>query len=107
MKDERRRSPRVTVLGSVRGRSRETGEPVTLREIGLGGMALETAEPFDPGGVYDFALELGDGTVLDLRARVAHGRAVPVPSGGPVYLTGFEFIEADADGVGQIMDGSS
>lgn len=105
MTEERRRTPRVTVMDSVRGHRRPTGEPVTLREIGLGGMSVETANAFDPAGVYDFILELGDGSKLDLRGRVAHSRAVTMPGGTETYLTGFEFVEADADGVGQLIDG--
>jgi hypothetical protein len=94
---ERRRNPRINIVGQLHGRAVQADEPVAVREISLGGMALETPFPFPPDAVCDFQLELGDGSVLDLRARATHSHAAPSASPSPVYVTGFAFVDMDAE----------
>ena len=104
MREERRRTPRIRVLGELPGRAIGQDTPVLVREISLGGMALETAFPFPPDVVLEFQLELGDGSVLELRARATHSHPLD-PSGaapGPAYLTGFAFVDGDGDAAGDI-----
>src|SRR5262245_61253467 len=67
---ERRRSPRVELLGLVSGRLLHPGTSVVVRDMSLGGLATETPFPFERGTVHDLQLTLGDGAAVDLRARV-------------------------------------
>jgi hypothetical protein len=102
---ERRRSPRVRLVGDLRGRLSAPDEPVLVREISLGGMAIETSFPFPTGEVGEFQLELGDGTVVELRARAAHSHTIEGTR--PLrYLTGFEFIDEPGapGGPGDLMN---
>ncbi|MEZ5319318.1 MAG: PilZ domain-containing protein [Vicinamibacterales bacterium] len=102
MADERRRSARVRIVGEVHGRAVSVDQPVTVREISLGGLSLRTSFPFEVGTTHDIRLTLGDGAAVALRARVVHSRAVDQ---GPAaaYETGFEFLAEDA-GVGGLID---
>jgi PilZ domain len=107
MSHERRRSPRVEILGRVSGRLLPPGTRVVVREMSLGGLALETAFPFEPGTVQALQLTLGDGAAVDLLARVMHCRTMAPEGGEPLFLTGLQFIDDDADGppvVGEIID---
>jgi hypothetical protein len=50
---------------------------------------------------------LGDGSVLDLRARATHSHAAESAGPSPVYVTGFAFVDMDpedTDDVTQLID---
>jgi hypothetical protein len=104
MREERRRTPRIRILGELQGRETGTDGAVLVREISLGGMALETTFPFPPDVVLEFQLELGDGSVLDLRARATHSHVVDSSGASPgqVHVTGFAFVDGDSDGAGEV-----
>jgi len=92
MGSERRTAPRIEILGRVHGQAVSLDVPLTVREISLGGMAIETPVPFPLGAIHEFRLTLGDGSTVLLRARVVHCR----PAGGgdtPVFLSGMHFVE--------------
>jgi hypothetical protein len=95
---ERRRSPRVELLGLVSGKLLRPGTPVTVRDMSLGGLATETPFPFERGTVHDLQLTLGDGAAVDLRARVMHCRNIAAEGEAPRYFTGFQFVDEDSDG---------
>jgi hypothetical protein len=95
---ERRRSPRVEIHGRVSGTVIPPGTIVVVREMSLGGLAIETPFPLQPGEVHDLLLTLGDGAAVDLRARVMHSRNIAdAAAGTPLYLSGFQFIEDESD----------
>ena len=90
-------------MGQISGRL--AGSPVAVREMSLGGLAIETGFPFLPGDVHDLQLTLGDGAAVDLRARVMHCRSLADGEQEPRFLTGLQFIDEDADRpVGEIID---
>jgi hypothetical protein len=92
---DRRRSPRIELLGRVQGRSVTLDAPVTVREISLGGMAIETPAPFEAAAVHAFRLTMGDGSTVELVGRVMHSR--PATSGrADRFVTGVQFVDADS-----------
>lgn len=90
---ERRRSPRIEILGRLHGHAVSLDVPVVVREISLGGMALETTFPFPPGAVHEFRLTLGDGAQVVLNGRVMHSRNTAEAGKPPVYVTGIQFVD--------------
>ena len=103
---DRRRSPRVELLGLVSGRLLRPGTAVVVRDMSLGGIATETPFPFERGTVHDLQLTLGDGAAVDLRARVMHCRNIAAEGEEPKYFTGFQFVDDEGESVdgGEILD---
>ena len=91
----------------MHGHSVSLDVPVTVREISLGGMALETSFPFPVGAVHEFRLTLGDGAQVQLNGRVMHSRDQSSP-GQPAFLTGIQFVDDEptepVSGVGDLID---
>jgi hypothetical protein len=107
MGSERRRSPRVELLGLVSGRLLEHGTEVLVRDMSLGGLATETPFPLEPGSVHNLQLTLGDGAAVDLRARVMHCRNIAEEGEAPRYFTGFQFVDdSDAPLIGDVLNAS-
>jgi PilZ domain len=107
MSIDRRRSTRVEILGRVHGHSVSHDAAVTVRELSLGGMAIETAFSFPVGAVHQFKLTLGDGAHVLLSGQARHSRPVTSPNASARFVTGFEFVDDAADGsptVGDLMD---
>jgi hypothetical protein len=108
MPSERRRSTRIEILGRLHGRVVSLDVPVRVREISLGGMAIETAVSFPEGAVHDFRLTLGDGAHLVVRGQARHCRNLAADGETAVYVTGFEFIDDDLgegqSSVGDLID---
>jgi PilZ domain len=108
MSSDRRRSPRIEILGRLHGHAVSLDVPVTVREISLGGMALETSFPFPVGVVHEFRLTLGDGAQVQLNGRVMHSRDTSSPGGQNAYLTGIQFVDEeptdDDSSVGNLID---
>ena len=106
MSIDRRRSPRIELLGRLHGHVVSLDVPVIVREISLGGMAVETTFSFPVGVVHEFRLTLGDGAHVVLRGQARHSRQV---SGrGETFVTGFQFVDEDTTGhpgaVGDLID---
>lgn len=95
MSIDRRRNPRVAILGKLHGRIVTLDVTVTVIEISLGGMRIETAVPFPVDAVHEFQLTLGDNSIVHLKGRVAHCQR----TGGDQerYISGIQFIEDTAD----------
>jgi len=92
---DRRRAPRVELLGRLHGRSVSLDVPVRVVEISLGGMAIETALPFPVGAIHSFRLTLGDDSTAELTGRVMHCRNKAQAGVSPQYVTGVQFVEED------------
>jgi hypothetical protein len=92
--NDRRRAPRVEVLGRLQGHVVALELPVIVREISLGGMSLETPFQFPVGDLQHFVLTLGDGSRLSLAGRVAYCMNIGEP-GVRAFRTGIQF-EDDA-----------
>jgi hypothetical protein len=103
---DRRRSPRVELLGLVSGRLLRPGTEVVVRDMSLGGLSTETPFPFERGSVHDLQLTLGDGAAVDLRARVMHCRNIAAEGEEPKYFTGFQFVDDDGENTpaGEVLD---
>ena len=112
MSEERRRSPRIEMLGRVQGHSVSLDQPITVLEMSLGGMSIETGFPLEIGSVHVFRLTLGDGATIEVTARVrVSGRVMHTRSTGDAdkaaYVTGMQFVDDQDDGgddVGDIID---
>ena len=94
---DRRRSPRVELMGRVHGQLISANLPVQVREISLGGMSIETREGFETGSRLNFVLTLGDGAGVLVAGRIVYSRLLD-GSSPAVYVSGLEFVDEDADG---------
>ena len=92
MSNERRHSPRIEILGRLHGHAVAFDVPVLVREISLGGMAVETEIHLVEGSVHEFQLTLGDGSTVELTGRVMHCRTV-TEGDGPRFVSGVQFID--------------
>ena len=91
---DRRRSPRVEVIGKVQGRVASSDVPIVVREMSLGGMSIESESAFEVGTVTDFLLMLGDGAGVELYGRAVYTRPIEgAPS--PRFLTGIQFVDQE------------
>ncbi len=104
MSDDRRRSTRIELLGRLHGHSVSLDLPVKVVQISLGGMAIETSLPFPVGAVHAFRLTLGDDSTTELVGRVMHCRDTAPAGTEPVYVTGIQFVEEDAESASDIID---
>ncbi|MEO7189933.1 MAG: PilZ domain-containing protein [Vicinamibacterales bacterium] len=95
MSSDRRRSPRIEMLGRLHGHSVALDLAVRVREISLGGMSVETTAPLVVGSTHEFSLTLGDGATIQLTGRIV--RTDPLlPGSAPLgHLSGVQFIDDD------------
>lgn len=102
---DRRRSPRVELMGRIHGKLVPAGVSITVREISLGGMSVLTNQAFDEGSVLSFMLTLGDGAGVLVATRVVYSRPVDGAEAGS-FVTGLEFVDEEGEegGVSGIVD---
>jgi PilZ domain len=93
MSADRRRSPRIEILGRLHGHIASLDVPVTVREISLGGLSLETSFAFPTGIVHEFRLTLGDGSAVELRGRIVYSRDGTSPEGEHIFVSGVQFVD--------------
>jgi hypothetical protein len=104
---ERRRVPRVDIDDQLTG-SLVTVRPVVVRDIGLGGMAIQSSFPLEMDREHLFELKAADGTTARVRARVVRSLRGTGAGQDAVFITGLAFCDdhmqiADSD-VGRIID---
>jgi hypothetical protein len=104
MSADRRRSPRIEILGRLHGHIASLDVPVTVREISLGGLSIETSFAFPAGIVHEFRLTLGDGSAVVLRGRVVYSREGSSPDGEPVFVSGVQFIDDEPSSSDSTVD---
>jgi hypothetical protein len=92
MTTDRRHSPRIEIIGRLHGHTVAFDVPVAVREISLGGMAVETEIPLVESTVHEFLLTLGDGSTVELTGRVLHCREI-AGADRPTYVSGVQFID--------------
>jgi hypothetical protein len=100
---ERRRSPRVDLVGKLHGEFVSVDLPILVREISLGGMSIETSVQFDIDTRQSFILTLGDGAGVLVKGRIVYSRRVDRGSGS-VYVSGIQFLEDDGSDAGPGID---
>jgi len=91
---DRRRSPRVEVIGKVQGRVVSNDVAIVVREMSLGGMSIESETAFELGGVTDFMLMLGDGAGVEIYGRAVYTRPIE-GAATPRFLTGIQFVDQE------------
>jgi hypothetical protein len=92
MGSERRRSPRIEILGRVHGQAVSLDVPLTVREISLGGMSIEVPVAFPIDAIHEFRLTLGDGSTVLLRGRVVYCRPFRGEA-GQLFVCGLHFVD--------------
>jgi PilZ domain len=90
---ERRRSPRVDLLGELYGHIVTLDIPVAVRDMNLTGLLIETPVAFPVGAVHQFSLVLGDGSSVIVRGRVVRSRPVTSDDGVDWFESGVEFLD--------------
>lgn len=91
---DRRRAPRVDLLGQLHGELVSVDLPIRVREISLGGMSFETSEAFAVDSRHTFILTLGDGAGVFVLGRVAYSRRVDSDA-APTFIVGIQFLDED------------
>jgi hypothetical protein len=90
-RDERREGDRLPILGELVG-GVMVFQPMTITEIGVGGMQIETQSPLQLDSLHDFRLPLDDRPVI-VKGRVVHCRISDVDTDRVIYRTGIEFLD--------------
>jgi hypothetical protein len=93
---ERRRAPRIEVLGRLHGHVVSLNAAVTVREISLVGLSFSAPMPFPLNAEHDFRLTLGDGSAVLLRGRIMRCQDAHAPDGQRTYVMGVQFVDEDA-----------
>lgn len=107
---ERRRAPRVEVLGRLHGHIVSMEASVTVREVSLGGLSFSSTVSFPVGTIHEFRLTLGDGSAVLLRGRIVRSQPRPDEAGGSrLYITGVQFLDDkdpqdDSAPIGDLID---
>jgi len=89
---DKRDSERIQILGELHGEVM-IFQPIAIKEIGRGGIQVETAFPLQVDSLHEFRLTLGDRSVV-VKGRVAHCSITDVDQEVVTYRSGVEFIEA-------------
>jgi hypothetical protein len=89
--EERRGDERLPILGALQGEVM-VFEPMSITEIGPGGIQAETAFPLHLDSIHEFRLSLGDRPIV-VRGRVTHCAIIDVEQEFVRYRSGIEFVE--------------
>jgi len=89
--DEQRDRERIEILGELHGEVM-VFQPVAIKEIGVGGVQVETTFPLQLNSLHDFRLSLGDRSLV-VKGRVAHCQISDVDQELVTYRSGVEFVE--------------
>ena len=88
---ERRRTPRIRVIGLMTGCDVSANLPILVRDVSLGGFLIESAHAIPAGVLRTFAFTLADGTTHVLQARSVRSSS-QTDSGQSLHEVGFEFL---------------
>ena len=89
--DDKRDAERIQILGDLHGEVM-VFQPMAVKEIGRGGVKVETAFPLHLDSLHDLRLTLGDLSVV-VKGRVVHCSISDFEQEFVVYRSGLEFIE--------------
>jgi len=92
---DRRRAPRLDVLGQLHARALATPTPVAVRELSIGGFSIEATVPFSRGSVHQFHLSMEGGLAVDVLAVAVHCTQVNNAGRLSLHVSGFEFLQPD------------
>ena len=90
---DRRRSDRQDVSFPLQARFDDNLALVSVRQLGTGGMIVETAHPLPAGRAVRVTLSTAADSLGPIDGRVAHSRLLLTQrdAAAPVYLTGVAF----------------
>lgn len=91
MSTRQRDSERLPILGTLQGEVKAY-QPITVQQVSVGGMQVETSFPLHLDSLYDFRLTLRNHSIV-IKGRVAHARIIDVDQDIVMYRSGIEFIE--------------
>jgi hypothetical protein len=97
MGHERRRAPRIEVLGRLHGHVVSLDTPVTVREISMVGLSFSAPIPFPIGAEHEFRLTLGDGSAVMLKGRVVRAQEAPGGEAHRIFVMGVQFLDSEAE----------
>jgi len=86
-----RESERIAVLGHLSG-AVMVYQPMAIREVGIGGVTVETLFPLHVDSLHQLRLTLHDRSVV-LKGRVVHSSVSDLDQEAVVYRSGLEFVE--------------
>jgi hypothetical protein len=89
---DRRRTPRLEVMGALHGQMVPMRVAIRVCEIGLGGFSIETVFPLPEEAVQEFRFTLRNGLTVNVRGRVKHCRPES-RDGAVVYVIGLEYAD--------------
>ena len=101
---DRRRSPRIDLMGQIQGELASMDLPIVVLDISLGGMRVATPIAFEVGARGQFLLTLGDGAVVVVTGRIV--RCEPLKGASPAaFVSGVQFLgDDDAAGPTGVSD---
>ena len=91
---ERRRYPRIEILGRIEGVVRPLDVPITLLNLSLGGFLMQTHVEYHVGQIHEFQFTMSKKNPIIVRARIAHAMRATVDH-KPIFLFGLEFVDRD------------
>ena len=91
IEEDRRQTPRVDLLQEFEGRLLALDEPVTVQQLGPGGLVIVAAVPLSPSQIHDLRMTLDD-EVVSVRARVVHTRTL-IAGDDVTYASGMAFVD--------------
>lgn len=100
--DKKRDGERIQILGELHGEVM-LFEPMAIREIGRGGVQVETAFRLQLDSLHELRLTLGDRSII-VKGRVVHCSISDVDQELVTYRSGIEFVEL-SDRVYSVIDG--
>jgi hypothetical protein len=100
---ERRQDARLDVLGELHGEFESIGIPLVIRDLSLGGCAIETHSPLEAGATQFIRIDVYDSISITLQARVVHSRRVSGSLRPPRYVSGLQFIDADRNQISEML----
>ena len=90
---ERRRAPRVRVRMRVPASFLTSSLPILIRNISVGGVLVESSEPFPVGATHQLCLAAHDaGQPPVMTAQSVYCQQELHLDGTPTFLTGFAFV---------------
>jgi hypothetical protein len=104
---ERRRSPRIEILGQVHGEVVSLDLPILLREVSFGGFSAEAPIQFPEGVAHAFRFSPTGEEPIILTARVTYSRPAADDEAATTYVTGFAFAHKHAqtrESVDELID---
>ncbi len=89
--EDKRDSERIEILGELHGEVM-VFEPMSIKELSVGGAQIETGYPLQLDSLHDFRLTLGDRSII-VKGRVAHCSIADMDQEVVLYRSGIQFIE--------------